>query len=182
VHLLDVIDLRPAAKQEMQAWLPRFGFLLDDLTRVGEDQLLARNLTPAALVTLRLLQAAPGNPQITVELRRWSAQLRAVLDQPRGGEAFTALLTYIELVSETPAGELRDLAASLGPDAEEAYVTTAQMLRAEERAEALVEVLTARFGPLPERVLKTVRAASLDQMRAWTTRAVTAETLDEVFG
>jgi len=136
VHLLYVIDLRPAAKQEMQAWLPRFGFLLDDLTRVGEDQLLARNLTPAALVTLRLLQAAPGNPQITVELRRWSAQLRAVLDQPRGGEAFTALLTYIELVSETPAGELRDLAASLGPDAEEAYVTTAQMLRAEERAEA----------------------------------------------
>jgi hypothetical protein len=90
--------------------------------------------------------------------------------------------TYIELVSEAPASELRDLAASLGPDAEEAYVTTAQMLRTEERAEALVEVLTARFGPLPESVLKTVRAASLDQMRAWTTRAVTAGTLDEVFG
>jgi hypothetical protein len=66
--------------------------------------------------------------------------------------------------------------------AHEAYVTTAQMLRTEERAEALVEVLTARFGPLPESVLKTVRAAPLDQMRAWTTHAVTAETLDEVFG
>jgi hypothetical protein len=104
-----------------------------------------------------------------------------VLDQPSEGEAFTAMLTYIELVSETPAGELRDLAASLGPDAEEAYVTTAQMLRTEERAEALVEVLKARFGPLPESVLKTVHAASLDQMRAWTTRAVTAETLDQVF-
>ena len=82
----------------------------------------------------------------------------------------------------TPAAlELRDLAASLGPDAEEAYVTTAQMLRTEERAEALVEVLTARFGPLPESAT-TVRAASLDRIRAWTTRAVTAETLDEVFG
>jgi hypothetical protein len=182
VQLLDVIDLSPAAKQEMQAWLPRLGFLLDDLTRAGEDQLLGRDLTPAALVTLRLLQTAPGNPQITVELQRWDAQLRAVLDQPGGGEAFTAMLTYIELVSETPAGELRDLAASLGPDAEEAYVTTAQMLRTEERAEALVEVLTARFGPLSESVLKTVRTASLDQMRAWTTRAVTAETLDAVFG
>ena len=39
------------------------------------------------------------------------------------------LLTYIELVSDAPVGELRDLAASLGPDAE-AYVTTAEMLRA----------------------------------------------------
>jgi hypothetical protein len=96
------------------------------------------------------------------------------------------LLTYIELVSETPAGDLRDLAASLGPDAEEAYVTTAEMLRAEGeargRAEALVDVLTIKFGPLPGSVPETVRAASLDQMRAWTARAVTAEILDEVFG
>jgi hypothetical protein len=44
-----------------------------------------------------------------------------------------------------------------------------------------VEVLTVKFGPLPESVPKTVRAASIEQMRAWTARAVTAETLDEVF-
>jgi hypothetical protein len=118
----------------MQAWLPRFGFLLDDLTRAGEDQLLARDLTPAALVTLRLLQTAPGNPAITVELRRWAAQLRAVLDAPGGDGEFAALLTYIVLVSDAPADDLRDLAASLGPDAKEAYVTTAEMLRAEGEA------------------------------------------------
>ena len=95
----------------MQEWLPRFGFLLDDLTRVGENQLLARGLTPAALVTLRLLQTAPGNPQITVELRRWAGQLRAVLDRPGGIEEFAASLTYIVLVSDSPVGDLRDLAA-----------------------------------------------------------------------
>jgi hypothetical protein len=33
-------------------------------------------------------------------------------------EAFIAILTYIELVSDAPVGDLRDLAASLGPDAE----------------------------------------------------------------
>ena len=84
VQLLDVIDLSPAATQQMQAWLPRFGFLLDDLTRTGEDQLLARKLTPAALVTLLLLKNARDTPDITAELRRWSAQLRAVLDRPGG--------------------------------------------------------------------------------------------------
>jgi hypothetical protein len=83
-----------------------------------------------------LLKTAPGNPRIPAELLPWAGQLRAVLDQPGGGEAFIALLTYIEMVSEAPASELRDLAASLGPDADEAYVTTAEMLRTEGRAEA----------------------------------------------
>jgi hypothetical protein len=185
VQLLDVIDLSLASKQAMQTYLPRFGFLLDDLTRVGEDQLLARDLTPAALITLRLLQTAPGNPQITVELRRWDAQLREVLDQPGGTEEFAAMLTYIVLVSDASAGDLRNLAASLGPDAEEAYVTTAEMLRAEGATgalvEALIEGLTAKFGPLPDNVPETVHAASVDQIKAWNARAMTAKTLDEVF-
>jgi Putative transposase, YhgA-like len=185
-QLLDLIDLGPAAMRAMQAYLPRFQFLLDDLAGVDGPQLRDRKLTPSALITLLLLKTAPGNPRIPAELQPWAAQLRAVLDQPGGGEAFIALLTYIELVSEAPASELRDLAASLGPDAEEAYVTTAEMLRtegrAEGRAEALVQVLTVKFGSLPESVSQTVHGASSDQVKAWTARAVTAETLDQVFG
>ena len=188
-RLPDLIDLDPAAKDAAQAYLPRFEFLLDDLAGTDKDQLLGRELTPAALITLLLLKTAAGNPRIPAQLRPWTDQLRAVLDQPGGGEAFIAILTYIELVSEAPADELRDLAASLGPDAEEAYVTTAEMLRAEGeargeargRAEALVEMLTVKFGPLPESVPKTVHAASIDQVKAWAARAVTAETLDQVF-
>jgi hypothetical protein len=186
VRLLDVIDADPDAKKEMEAYLPRFEFLLDDLAGVDGEQLRDRELTPSALVTLLLLKTAPGNPQVPAELRPWAAQLRAVLDQPGGTEAFIAILTYIELVSEAPASELRDLAASLGPDAEEAYVTTAEMLRTEGRtegrAEALVQVLTVKFGPLPDSVSQMVRAAPGDQVQAWTARAVTVETLDQVFG
>jgi len=37
-------------------------------------------------------------------------------------------------------------------------------------------------GPRPAWPPITVHAASLDQMRAWTTRAAIAETLDKVFG
>jgi len=180
-QLADLIDLDPAAKQAMQAYLPRFEFLLDDLADIDGEQLRDRELTPSALITLLLLKTAAGNPQVTADLRPWAGQLRAVLDQPGGGEAFIALLTYIELVSEAPAGKLRDLAASLGPDAEEAYVTTAEMLRAEGRAQALVQVLTVKFGPVPESVSQTVHGASSDQIQVWTARAVTAETLDQVF-
>jgi hypothetical protein len=185
VQLLELIDLDPDGRQEIQAHPPRFEFLLDDLTHIGENQLLGRELAPAALVTLLLLKTARGNPRITADLRRWAGQLRAVLDQPGGGEAFTAMLTYIEVVGEARAEELRDLAASLGPDAEEVYMTTAEMLRAEGATgalvEALIEGLTAKFGPLPDDVLKTVRTASAGQIKAWNARAMTAGTLDEVF-
>jgi len=181
VQLLDLIDLDPDAKQAAQAYLPRFEFLLDDLAGIDGRQLRDRGLTPAALITLLLLKTAAGNPQIPALLRPWASQLRAVLDQPGGGEAFIAILTYIELVSEAPASELHDLAASLGPDAEEAYMTTAEMLRTEGRTEALVQVLTVKFGPLPASVSQTVHGASSGQVQAWTARAATAETLDQVF-
>ena len=118
VQLLDLINLAPADRQAAQTWLPRFEFLLDDLSRADEDQLLARELTPSGTVTLLLLKNARGNPQITAQLRQLGHLLRAVLGQPGGREEFSAMLAYIVLVSETPAGELRDLAASLGPDAE----------------------------------------------------------------
>ena len=187
--LLDLIDLDDAAKKEAETYLPRFGYLLDDLARVDGQALLDRELTPQALVTLLLLKTAPGNPRLPAELRPWTSQLRAALDSPGGSEAFIALLTYIELVSEAPANALRDLAASLGPDAEEAYMTTAEMLRTEGRtegealgrAEALVQVLTVKFGTLPEGVPAKVRTASSTQVQEWTARAVTAEKLDEVF-
>jgi Putative transposase, YhgA-like len=72
LQLLELIDLGLADKQAMQPWLPRFGFLLDDLTCADEDQLLARDLTPPAVVTLLLLKNARGNPAITADLRRWA--------------------------------------------------------------------------------------------------------------
>lgn len=83
-----------------------------------------------------------------------------------------------------PADELHDLLAQLGPEAEEAYVTTAEMLRAEGeargRAEALVQLLTLKFGPLPPTERDAVRAASARQLETWTARVLAANTLDEV--
>jgi hypothetical protein len=190
VQLLDVIDLGPGGRQAVQAWLPRFEFLLDDLTRAREDQLLARELTPAALVTLLLLKTARGNPQITADLRRWTGHLRAVLDQPGGSEAFIVLLTYIELVSDAPVGELRDLAASLGPDAEEAYVTTAEMLRAEGeargkargKAEDILVVFEQRGIDVDERSRELIESCTdLDTLNGWLRRAFKVDKASDLF-
>jgi hypothetical protein len=203
-QVLDLVDLDPRVADAVRENLPRFQFILDDLTRVDERALRARPLTPPVRITLLLLKIAAGNPRLADDLQRWVDDLRAVLDWPGGMEQFVALLRYIELVGEAPTDQLHKLIAALGPEAEEAYMTTAEMLRAEGeargraegeargraegealgraegRAEALVLLLTLKFGQLPQAALDTVHAASTERLDTWTARALAAGTLDEV--
>jgi predicted transposase YdaD len=194
VQLLDLLGLDPDTISAAWRYLPKFEFLLDDLTGVGDQELRDRPLTAPARMSLLLLKIAADNPRLLSDLRPWADQLRSILGEPGGFEMFIALLTYIELVGEVPADELHALAASLGPKAEEAYVTTADMLRAEGeargraegeargRAEILVQQLTLKFGPLPEAVSEAVHAASSDQIQTWAARVLSADALDQVLG
>lgn len=183
-QVLDLLDLDREATEAAQEFLPRFGFLLEDLARLDEQALRARPLTPPVRMTLLLLKIAAGNSRLADDLRGWADELRAVLERPSGVEEFVALLRYIEIVGEAPIDQLHDLVAQLGPEAEEAYVTTAEMLRVEGeargRAEALAQLLSLKFGPLPRAALDAVHAASTDQLESWTARVLTADTLEEV--
>jgi hypothetical protein len=109
---------------------------------------------------------------------------------PDSKKAFIAILTYIELVSEAPASELRDLAASLGPDAEEAYMTTAQMLRAEgeARGEARGERHTIRMVARARGLALTDKHSALIDgcddiatLQKWSNAALTAKHPDDIF-
>ena len=100
---------------------------------------------------------------------------------------------HIQTGSETPPHRLAWLAAQIGPEAEEVYMSTADMLRAEGRAEGiakgvgkgvahvLVRQLTRRFGAVPDEARQRIDTAPLEQLEAWTDRVLDAETLDEVF-
>ncbi|MBO0870612.1 MAG: hypothetical protein J2P15_18815, partial [Micromonosporaceae bacterium] len=59
-------------------------FLLDDLTRLDEQALRARPLTPPVRMTLLLLKIAAGNARLAEDLRKWSDDLRAILVRPGG--------------------------------------------------------------------------------------------------
>ncbi|QSB16151.1 Rpn family recombination-promoting nuclease/putative transposase [Natronosporangium hydrolyticum] len=179
--LSDLIDLDPDTAKAASEYLPQLRFLLDDLTVVDEAALRARPVTAPLRLTLLLLKIAPGNPGLAEDLRRWSDQLAEVLRRPGGWDDFVCLLSYIQRVGELPADELHDLVAELGPTAEEAFMTIAEQLEARGeargRAEALAEFLAARFGPLPQHVRDRLDAATLDQLKTWTGRIATADTL-----
>ncbi|WP_432839365.1 hypothetical protein [Dactylosporangium sp. CA-092794] len=42
-----------------------------------------------------------------------------------------------------------------------------------------MQLLTLKFGPLPQAVPDTVHAASTDQLETWTARVLTADTLED---
>jgi predicted transposase YdaD len=83
--------------------------------------------------------------------------------------------------------------AQLGPEAEGVYMSTADKLRAQGeakgraegeakgRAEALAQLLTLKFGSLPDAARNKLRAASAQQLAAWTGRVLDASTVDDVF-
>jgi hypothetical protein len=108
---------------------------------------------------------------------------------PDWREMTAAFLTYIECGSETPLHRIASLAAQIGPEVEEVYVSTADMLRAEghakgraeEAARLLVRLLVRQFGAVPDEVRERIDTASLDQLEAWCDRVLDATTLDDVF-
>jgi|GEM_PF-1163270 len=94
-------------------------------------------------------------------------------------------LTYIMGVGDTPFSEIKPIINQLGTKAQEAIMTIAETLRTEGRTEGraatLLEQLAAKFGDLPESVRRAVTNAGLDDLETWTTRILTADTIDGVF-
>lgn len=68
-------------------------------------------------------------------------------------------------------------------------MTTAERLRAEGRAQeraegraaTLIELLTVKFGSVPDTTIRTIRTAAPDRVDTWLHRLLTATTLDQVF-
>jgi hypothetical protein len=93
-------------------------------------------------------------------------------------------------VSEAQVGELRDLAASLGPDAEEAYVTTAEMLRAEGeargeargKAEDILMVFEQRGIDVDDKSRELIESCTdLDTLNGWFRRAFKVDKASDLF-
>jgi hypothetical protein len=93
-------------------------------------------------------------------------------------------------VSEARASDLRDLAASLGPDAEEAYVTTAEMLRAEGeargkacgKAEDILVVFEQRGIDVDDKSRELIESCTdLDTLNGWFRRAFNVDKASDLF-
>jgi predicted transposase/invertase (TIGR01784 family) len=193
-----LIGLDPQVVEALGDHLPRLRFLLDDLPKITEEELSKRALTATAAITLLLLRKASTSPDLLADLERWRDLLVSVLSARNGLQAMRAILEYISGVADIPPQNLQRFVHELGPVAEEAFMTTAQMLRNEGqikgelkgraegelkgRAATLLEQLAEKFGPLDDATARRIRDASPDELGVWTRRILRAGTVDDVFG
>ncbi len=174
------LDLDPDALAAIADYLPSLRYRLDDLTLLDPEDLTGRPLTPPLRVMLTLLMAAPGNTHVDDIVESLFGDVAAVAHGPGGAQHITAALTYIASVANTPFDRLGPIVERLGSVVKEAYMTTADLLRAEGQAELLLRQLTRKFGPLDNSVHDRVHAATTTELETWADRVLTATTLDDV--
>jgi hypothetical protein len=192
VELGELLDVDPDTARLAGEFLPRFRFVLDDLTKLDKTALRARPVTTPVRLTVRLLRIVPshtGDATVAIDSDDIDDFRDLLQRYPDWRELMAALLTYIQTGSETPPHRLAWLAAQIGPEAEEVHMSTADMLRAEGRAEGraehaarvLVRLLTRKFGTVPDEARKRIDAAPLERLDIWSERVIDASTVDEVF-
>jgi hypothetical protein len=198
----ELFEVDDELRDAISPFVPDFGFVLDDLSKVDDEALRTRAVTELVRLTLVVLQRCRDAQDPVGILRPWMSTLVAVLTAPNGVEALSAVAGYIIEASEGRPEDLGAFFRELGPKAEEAYVTAAEKLTAQVRAKALAEgeakgrvegrtegqaalllkQLGLRFGPLSDQVRARVRAAGPDELDRWAEKVLSATTLEELLG
>lgn len=194
VTLMELMEVDAAMSKLLAPHIPDFVFRLDDLSNAGAEELRARAMTAMAKLSLFCLARARKSGDVAAELEQWwQDAMREVANAPNGVAALGTVLRYILEASEAQPENFEKLTKQLGPRAEEALMTGAEILRAQGRAEgeakgeakgkclALLKLLELKFGAPTDATVARVQSATIEQLDAWVERVLSATSLDDVF-
>jgi predicted transposase YdaD len=185
-----------AGVPELMPYLPRLSFIVDDLAKVSNANILARNLDDFAALVLWALRDSRGPQRLLTALKFWAAALGRL--GQRDAAALEQIFRYLLLV--TPDLELDVILQVLRdevPSNEQPMTTIAEKLRAEGEARGraegeargraegeadgvrrtLLRLLTLKFGTLPQAAAMRLAAATEPELQLWTERVLVAESL-----
>jgi hypothetical protein len=186
-ELRALIDLDPLTMAQLGPYHAQLRFFLDDLSRVDDQALRSRVLTAQAAAALGVLARALEMGALMEVLWRWSDVLAEVGRGPDGQQALTVFWEYALLVGKMDPKELHELARAIGPIANEAYMTAAEVLhhhakaegKAEGKAELVLRQLRLKFGEVPDAVHERVLSAPSGELDVFADRIITASSVDE---
>ena len=203
----ELFALPEEGREQWQALVPRFEYLLDDLTAEREEALRARPGPPLARLAWLVLRYGRSE-ELAQRLPEWVALFSQVQAGAEGSEHLVVLIRYLlwvggetvheaarqvlhSVVNEQRAEELmrsyaeelieRGLQQGLAKGREEGRKEGREEGLARGRAEAILRLLTARGVRADEaarqRILACTDVTTLDR---WFDRALNATTLSEV--
>ena len=182
----------------LQRYLPSLSYVLDDLHDVPPERLRRRALSVFGLCALGALQylpkAARDERAFADFLDAWHDLQEEAhrLGEARGGrELFDTLVDYVFATSGLPTPVVERLLTRrfTDPTMKNKFVSTAQQLRnegkAEAKAEAQVSILlrqiTRRFGEPDASIVERVQRASRAELDRWLDHILDATSLEELF-
>ncbi len=189
----ELFDLPDGAEQQedWRALVPRFEYLLDDLTAERAEALMARPGPPLARLAWLVLRYGRTG-ELAHRLPEWTVLFAQVHAAPEGTENLVALIRYLLWLGGRLTRRITEQVLNSMMDAQQSEVlmrSYAEQLidRGERRghvrarAESVLMILTARGIPVDEqsqqRILTCKDLAQLDQ---WFDRALKATRLREV--
>lgn len=185
----------------LRAVTPRCRCIVDDLSRLSDQDLMARALSAFPSLVLWALRDARTPGQILLTLDQWADALTDVANASGGRDALEQLFVYISNVADNLSfDQFRARVAELVPATEETVMTIAEELKAlgreqglqqgreqglqqglvRARRQTLERQMTLKFGPLPDAVTARIEAADLEVLDSWLDRILTADTPDAV--
>jgi predicted transposase YdaD len=199
----DLFGLPREGRARWQSLVPRFEYLLDDLTAEREEALRSRPGPPLARLAWLVLRYGRSD-ELARKLPEWVALFAQVQAGPEGAEHLVVLIRYLLMIGDKAAHEAaeRVLNSALGEQrAEELMRSYGEELierglqrgleqgleRGREegmtrgRAEDILRILAARGVPVDEAARQHIlTCADLATLDRWFDRALNATTLSAV--
>jgi hypothetical protein len=178
----------------VQAHLPQFDLILDDLSQQTDEMLRGRAQAGLGLLALLLMRHARDGAELLDRLTEWSDVWRAVWEAPDGRQALGMAFRYVALAVEpaTLQDLTRKLEPILGDGVREVAMTEGQRLieqgwqkgraegRVQAQAEDLLRVLAARKFAVSDEVRARIETCSDPAtLGRWIERAITAQSAAE---
>jgi hypothetical protein len=183
----DLLDADEDTLSAVASHVPRFRFLLEDISHETDEALRARAITALARLSLWCLRHAREPWELVDRLGAWMDLVREVRGAPHGSAALALIMRYIFATNEPgrPDELVKRLLAAVGAEGKEEIMTAAEQLmergREQERRGMLLKQLHRRFGVLPDSVVARVAAADMAELDTWSMNLLSAPVLDDVF-
>jgi Putative transposase, YhgA-like/Domain of unknown function (DUF4351) len=187
----DLLDADPDTLAAVAPHVPRFRFILEDLSHETDEALRARAMTALARLSLWCLRHAREPWELVDRLGAWVDLVREVRAAPHGAAALALIMRYIFATNEPDRPEelVRRLLAAVGEEGKEEIMTAADQLmergreqgRVQGQREMVLNQLRRRFGAVPDAVVARVAAAGMAELDTWSMSLLTAPALDDVF-
>lgn len=196
----DILAISADAFAAVAPFVPRFRFILDDVSKIDDDALRRRAMTALGKLALWCFRDVRKPGELVRNLARFKDLLEEVLTAPSGLKAVSAVLIYIlsasgrlpkeeveRIVRLATSQSIEGMMGSLAEQIEEIGIEKGVKKGLEEGIAAgerlvLRRQLQRRFGVLPAEVTARIEQAGRAELEGWSDNVLTAASLAEVFG